>query len=134
MSAGPVALAGTVTVATEPLGIIVVLKSPFTVMVVGVVVLPVERLAVSRTVVPDGTITVAPLAARVMDCPGKSVIDGSTWRVRVCEAVVMVVDESETVTVKVLVPTPAAVGVPEISPAVLKDKPSGRLPLVRVQL
>jgi hypothetical protein len=122
LSAGPVALAGTVT--TVPTGILMVLLSPFTE----------EGLVApgATYVVPDGARTCSPLVERVIVCPGASIVFVTTWRVRDCEAVVMDVAESVTVTVKVLVPT--AVGVPEISPAASRDKPAGRVPLVTVQL
>ena len=113
LSAVPVAIVGTVT--TAPADVWTVFRSPFT-----VTVLP----FVGTTVVPAGTRTDSPLVS-VIDCPGASVFK-VTGMDRDCVAVKAGLDESETLTLKVLVP--AVVGVPEITPE-LRAKPGGSVPL-----
>ena len=77
-------------------------------------------------VVPEGTITVWP-AVMVRDWPGMSVfvVVLPTTRESDWVAVVTGFDESVTVTENVLVP--AAVGVPESTPALLSVRPLGRV-------
>jgi hypothetical protein len=112
-----VALVGADT--TAPANVLTVLLAPFTITV----------FPFKETVVPAGTIIVSPLVS-VIDCPGASV-DEVTWMTNVFETVATGLAESETMTLKVFVPT--VVGVPEIT-SELRVKPAGSVPLVTAQV
>jgi len=116
----PVAVVGTNMVAPAEIVVLVV-----TVWVVPFVVI----------CVPEGTRKVCPLTALTAGSPATSVIgepEDATSRVNCKEPVKAGLEESVTVTLKVLVP--ATVGFPESRPPVLSVRPVGSEPLLTAQL